>query len=82
MQPDAWGRGETMGAHFLMNLRPWRVMAGGKSVVVHVRTKGLTPRWRGLTQKEVREQQAMARRIGAAMLRVPATAIDRVEMAR
>ena len=57
-------------------------MANGQSVVVHVHTKGLTPRWRTLTQQEVREQQAVARRIGAALLRVSATAVDRVDMAR
>lgn len=71
-----------MTAHFLMNLRPWKVISGDRSVVVHIRTKGITPRWRRLTQKEVRQQQAMARRLGAAMLRIPASAIDKVEMAR
>ncbi|MDA0342390.1 MAG: hypothetical protein O3B74_12425 [Proteobacteria bacterium] len=71
-----------MSAHFLMNLRPWKVKAGGRSVIVHIRTQGLTPRWRRLTAKEVREQQALARRLGAAMLRIPASAIDGVEMAR
>lgn len=71
-----------MTALFLMTLRPWKVVAGSRSVVVHVRTKGVTPRWRRLTQKEVEQQQAMAKRLGAAMLRLPSSAIDRVEMAR
>lgn len=55
-----------MTAHFLMNLRPWKVASGNRSVVVHIRTKGVTPRWRRLTQKEVQQQQAMAKRLGAA----------------
>jgi hypothetical protein len=71
-----------MTSHFLMNLRPWKVVAGGRSVVVHIRTKGVTPRWRRLTQKEVAQQQTMAKRLGAAMLRLPSSSIDRVEMAR
>jgi hypothetical protein len=69
-------------AHFFMHLRPWKVVAGGRSVVVHIRTDGITPRWRRLTQKEVRQQQALAKRLGAAMLRLPSSAVDRVEMAR
>ena len=71
-----------MTAHFLMNLRPWKVASGNRLVVVHIRTKGVTPRWRRLTQKEVQQQQAMAKRLGVAMLRIPASAIDKVEMAR
>lgn len=71
-----------MQAHFLMTLRPWKVVAGGRSVVVHIRTKGVTPRWRRLTQREVEQQQVLAKRLGAAMLRLPSSAIDRVEMAR
>jgi hypothetical protein len=71
-----------MTAHFLMNLRPWKVIAGNRSVVVHVRTDGVTPRWRRLTQREVEQQQALAKRLGAALLRLPASAVDRVEMAR
>lgn len=71
-----------MAAYFLMNLRPWKVISGNRSVVVHIRTKGVTPRWRRLTQKEVQQQQAMAKRLGAAMLRIPTSAIDKVEMAR
>ncbi|MBM85228.1 MAG: hypothetical protein CMM47_04315 [Rhodospirillaceae bacterium] len=71
-----------MSANFLMNLRPWKVVTGERSVVVHIRTEGLTPRWRAQTQKEKRQQQAMARRIGAAMLRVPPSAIERVEIPR
>jgi hypothetical protein len=71
-----------MSAHFMMNLRPWKVVAGGRSIVVHIRTKGVTPRWRRLTAREVKQQQAMAKRLGAAMLRLPASAVDRVEMAR
>jgi hypothetical protein len=71
-----------MSVHFLMNLRPWKVVAGGRSIVVHIRTKGVTPRWRRLTEREVKQQQAMAKRLGAAMLRLPASAVDRVEMAR
>lgn len=71
-----------MSAHFMMNLRPWKVVAGGRSIVVHIHTKGVTPRWRRLTEREVKQQQAMAKRLGAAMLRLPASAIERVEMAR
>ena len=71
-----------MSAHFMMNLRPWKVVAGGRSIVVHIRTKGVTPQWRRLTEREVKQQQAMAKRLGAAMLRLPASAVERVEMAR
>lgn len=71
-----------MSAHFLTHLRPWKVVKGERSVIVHIRTKGLTPRWRKQTQKEIRLQQAMARRIGAALLRVPPSTIERVEIPR
>lgn len=70
-----------MRAHFFWTARPWKVSAYGRSVVIHVRTNGLTPRWRKPTASEVAQQRALARRLGATRLRVTAAEVEKVEMA-